>query len=173
MDSYNYIYSCEVDGGIGLDGDLLFRNKYDLKLFKYVTYGQIVVMGRRTWYSIPIKYRPLRGRINIIVSSTMDQPSMLPNTYVIRSLDELESIKTLYPTKSIFIVGGATLYNALWPKVGIIFETKYNASLPHDTKIVFPQCTKVFLDIIDPIILRYQQILKKYGFEFSVYCFPI
>lgn len=78
------ILACTHDGGIGLNGKLPWRLKEDMKLFKKITTtiqnpndkekGKLnaVIMGRKTWESIPMKFRPLPNRINIILSKTIN-----------------------------------------------------------------------------------------------------
>ena len=70
------ILACTHNGGIGLNGKLPWRLKEDMKLFKRITTTiqnpndegkqNAVIMGRKTWESIPNKFRPLPNRINII-----------------------------------------------------------------------------------------------------------
>jgi dihydrofolate reductase len=77
------ILACTHNGGIGLNGKLPWRLKEDMKLFKTITTtiqnpndkGKLnaVIMGRKTWESIPMKFRPLPNRINIILSRTMNK----------------------------------------------------------------------------------------------------
>ena len=79
------ILACTHNGGIGLNGKLPWRLKEDMKLFKRITTtiqnpndkekGKLnaVIMGRKTWESIPMKFRPLPNRINIILSKTINK----------------------------------------------------------------------------------------------------
>ena len=55
---------------IGKEGDLPWRLKDDLSFFKKVTMGCPILMGRKTWESIPAKFRPLKGRTNIVLTRT-------------------------------------------------------------------------------------------------------
>ena len=61
------------NGGIGIETGLPWKLSGDLKHFKQVTSGGIVVMGRKTWESIPENHRPLPNRINIIISSNAEK----------------------------------------------------------------------------------------------------
>jgi dihydrofolate reductase len=77
------ILACTHNGGIGLNGKLPWRLKEDMKLFKTITTtiqnpndkGKLnaVIMGRKTWESIPMKFQPLPNRINIILSTTLNK----------------------------------------------------------------------------------------------------
>jgi dihydrofolate reductase len=53
---------------IGKDNDLIWHLPADMRFFTQTTKGHIVVMGRRNWDSIPLKYRPLSERINVVIS---------------------------------------------------------------------------------------------------------
>lgn len=128
------ILACTHNGGIGLNGKLPWRLKEDMKLFKRITTtiqtsndkekgkGKLnaVIMGRKTWESIPMKYRPLPNRINIILSRTMNKKEIeVENSiYVVRNLEELdkliEQLKKENRLATPFIIGGASLYNKMF-----------------------------------------------------------
>ena len=69
------IVACTKSGGIGKNQTLPWRIKKDMALFKKITlecpegYNNVVIMGRKTWESIPEKFRPLKDRVNIILST--------------------------------------------------------------------------------------------------------
>ncbi|MCO6433823.1 dihydrofolate reductase [Nitrosomonas nitrosa] len=90
---------------IGRNNALPWRLPADLKRFKALTMGQIIVMGRKTYESIG---RPLPGRINIIVTR---QPDLsVVGVTVTRSVEEALTACLIHPDKEIFIIGGAELY---------------------------------------------------------------
>jgi dihydrofolate reductase/thymidylate synthase len=72
MTSFSVIVAATQRGGIGLKGQLPWKSlPTDLKAFKKITSGtgqNAVIMGRKTWDSIPVQFRPLAGRISIILS---------------------------------------------------------------------------------------------------------
>lgn len=91
---------------IGLDGKIPWHLPEDLKRFKRLTTGNVVVMGRKTWESLP--KRPLPDRINIVLSS---QSKLLPGAWLCRSLkDALDLSSSLYPDKEVFLIGGEQVY---------------------------------------------------------------
>lgn len=99
------IAAISENGVIGRDGGLPWRLPDDLKRFKALTMGQIIVMGRKTYESIG---RPLPGRINIIVTR---QPDLsVVGVTVTRSVEEALTACLIHPDKEIFIIGGAELY---------------------------------------------------------------
>ena len=59
------IFACDMEGAIGKDGDLPWRQSSDLQHFKQVTMSKTIVMGRKTWDSLP---KALPGRRNIVMS---------------------------------------------------------------------------------------------------------
>mgnify|MGYP003685466899 CR=1 FL=1 len=126
------ILACTHNGGIGLNGKLPWRLKEDMKLFKRITTtiqnpndkekGKLnaVIMGRKTWESIPNKFRPLPNRINIILSRLMnkEETEVENSIYVVRNLEELdkliEQLKEEQQLATPFIIGGSTLYNKMF-----------------------------------------------------------
>ena len=99
------IVGVDEKGAIGRNNELLYHIKDDLKNFKSLTSGNVVVMGRNTWESLPIK--PLPNRENIVLTTTNKK---LNGAKVINSFDELENY--LKDTeKDIYIMGGASIYN--------------------------------------------------------------
>ena len=91
----NIIVAYDKKNGIGANNDLPWNISKDMKHFSTITSGtsnpksiNVVIMGRNTWESIPEKHRPLKNRINIIVSSKMSNIDLPENTYVVKSLDE-------------------------------------------------------------------------------------
>lgn len=94
---------------IGKDGKLPWRLPEDMALFKEKTFGQVVIMGRKTWESIPVKFRPLEGRRNLVVSTTMKPTE---GCQVHNSLQvAIDHSKTFYANKEIFLIGGSRIYN--------------------------------------------------------------
>lgn len=68
MPRIGMIWAQTLNGAIGRDGDMPWHLPEDLAHFKATTLGKPVIMGRRTWESLPVKFRPLPGRANIVVT---------------------------------------------------------------------------------------------------------
>ena len=102
------IFITDRDGNIGKNNDLLYWFSEDLKRFKELTKGKTIVMGRKTWDSLP---NVLSDRTSIVVSSSIDNikpiKGKMPDAYV----GNFKSILKLAEEKEIWIIGGATLYN--------------------------------------------------------------
>lgn len=99
------IVAVDKKGAIGKDNYLLFHIKDDLKNFKNLTSDNIIVMGRNTWESLPIK--PLPNRENIVLTTSNKN---YEGATVLNSLKELKDY--LKGTeKDVYIIGGASIYN--------------------------------------------------------------
>lgn len=116
----NLIVAVGRDGSIGKEGDLIWHIPQDLKRFKSLTMGHPVIMGRKTWESLP--KRPLPGRKNIIL--TRQERYDAPGGLVANSLDEALKI---VENESPFIMGGAAIYNEFLPLANAIFLTEIDA----------------------------------------------
>ena len=113
---------------IGKNGDLPWRISEDLKWFKKITLGRTLLMGRKTWESLP---GALPGRENWVISSTL-QP--LPGIKVFKSLlDALESSKN----RETFIIGGGELYRQTLPKCHELYVSEVHRVI-QDGDVFFP-----------------------------------
>ena len=93
---------------IGKDNKLLWHLPDDLRFFKETTLGHPVITGRRNYESIPEKYRPLKGRENIVLTSNSDYQA--PGARLARSLEEAIEIARELDEEEIFIMGGGKVY---------------------------------------------------------------
>jgi dihydrofolate reductase len=99
------------DGVYGIDGEIPWRLKGDFAHFRTTTMGYAVVMGRETWLSLPVKFRPLPERINIVVSShdDFDGAALVK---VVRSLSEAIGVCS---AEKLFVIGGARMWMEALP----------------------------------------------------------
>ncbi len=97
---------------IGKDGRLPWHYSADMKLFKQTTIGNAVVMGRRTWLTLP---GPLKDRQNIVLSREPDLPSQ--DSVVV--LSSVESVLDLVRNQEsdLFVIGGAQIYESFLPHI--------------------------------------------------------
>lgn len=116
----NLILACDDNWCIGntKTNDLPWpKIPEDLKLFARLTKENCVVMGRKTWESIPIQYRPLQRRVNGIISSNKEwlceQEKNYDKVIGISSLDDLPLLTYKHPFKEVFIIGGGSIYKAI------------------------------------------------------------
>ena len=104
------------NGAIGKDNALLCHLAEDLKYFKKITKGKTVVMGRKTWESLPVK--PLKFRRNIVVTSQKDYEA--EGAEICNETEEL--IRTLKNSdEEAFCIGGASLYGQFLPLSEAVF----------------------------------------------------
>lgn len=118
------IVACDRRGLIGLNGKLPWNIKEDLWRFKALTLGKTVVMGRKTWESLPIK--PLPGRQNVIISQSIDSVvDHFHSPLVARaaSLDVALACADMNNEPEVFIIGGERLYREAIAKADLIYMT--------------------------------------------------
>lgn len=96
---------------IGKGGKLPWRIPGELAWFRQMTLGHTVIMGRKTWESLPEERRPLPTRWNIVVTSQRDYQA--EGAIVAHSLDE--ALAMAKPGTSVFVIGGASLYEQALP----------------------------------------------------------
>jgi dihydrofolate reductase len=118
---FNIIVAIAANGAIGNKGDLLWHLPDDLQYFKRITNGHTVVMGLRTWRSLPVK--PLPNRRNIVLS---DVPVSIDGVEVCGSIGELQTL--LKKGEQVFIIGGGMVYNQFLP----ITKRLYITHVLHD-----------------------------------------
>ncbi|HEY5335689.1 MAG TPA: dihydrofolate reductase [Mycobacteriales bacterium] len=114
------VWAQSADGVIGRDGALPWRIPEDLRLFRALTTGGTVVMGRRTWDSFPTQFRPLPGRRNIVLSS-----QDVAGAEVIHDL-------TAVPADC-WVIGGARVYAATLPTADLLVTTYVDGRYDGDT----------------------------------------
>jgi len=103
---------------IGIDNKIPWRIKEDMVRFKELTINHPVIMGRKTYESIPEKYRPLPERKNIILSKKLE---LKEGIYIARNIHEAISLTN---EKSSYIMGGEEIYNLFLPLVNKMELTK-------------------------------------------------
>jgi dihydrofolate reductase len=112
---------------IGKDGGLPWHVSSDLKLFKEITLGKPVIMGRRTWESLPRK--PLPGRRNIVITRNPDY--VAEGAEIVRSVDEALAVCAGEPEVS--IIGGGQVYEQAMSRTDRIYLTRIHLEVDGDT----------------------------------------
>ena len=125
------IASVARNGRIGAAGGLVWREPADQRWFRQQTLGCPVVMGRKTWDSLPARFRPLPGRRNIVV--TRQAGWAADGAEVAHTLDAALALARSQPATRIFVIGGAALYAAALPLADELVLTEIDADLPGDT----------------------------------------
>jgi dihydrofolate reductase len=117
------------NGAIGRDNALLWTEPADQRHFRQLTVGAPVVMGRRTWQSLPDRFRPLPGRRNLVVSR--DAAFDAPGAELVPSLDA--ALARVAGAPRVCVIGGAQLYALALPRADVLELTEVDADLDGDT----------------------------------------
>ncbi len=155
---FSLIACIDKNRAIGRNGQLIFRLKDDMRFFRETTSGHPILMGRKTWESLPGK---LPQRENIVVSNT-------PVSGADRTVSDLPAFITenVASNQEIFVIGGGMVYQELLPHAKTLYLTEVDATTP-DADTFFPE--------FDP--RKYVKTLIKKGCEndltFSIYRYDI
>lgn len=122
------IYARARNGVIGREGTLPWHLPEDLAHFKVVTQGCPVIMGRKTWDSLPSRFRPLPGRRNIVVTRQPDWQSA--GAEQAASLDD--AIALCEGAAQAWVIGGAQLYAQALPLADVVVVTEIDADYEGD-----------------------------------------
>ncbi len=117
------------NGSIGRNNELLWREPEDQRHFRRVTMGSPVLMGRKTWDSLPERFRPLPGRRNLVLSR---DPAWRANgAQTVTSLDA--ALHAAAGASKVSVIGGAQVYALALPRVDELVLTEIDADLDGDT----------------------------------------
>ena len=120
------------DGVIGRDNTIPWRIPEDAQRFRALTIGHPVVMGRRTWDSLPVRFRPLPGRRNVVVTRNR---AWHPDGAE-RAGSLADALRRLGTAEQVFVIGGAELYAQALPMADELLLTEVEAEVEGD--VFFP-----------------------------------
>jgi dihydrofolate reductase len=121
------------NGAIGKENDLIWDLPIDMKFFMDTTRGHHVITGRKNYESIPHKFRPLKNRVNIVV--TRDEAYEAPGAVVLTSIREAIELARAAGEEECFVIGGGEIY-ALALREGLLdrmYITHVDAEFDADT----------------------------------------
>ena len=122
------ILACDNDWGIGKDGDLPWpHNPADLKWFKEKTLGGVVVMGGKTWRSLPRK--PLPNRENVVITRRDD----IEADVVVDMDSAVKILPQMNFTNDVWIIGGAQIVKSLLPYIDEVWLSRISGTYNCDT----------------------------------------
>jgi dihydrofolate reductase len=124
----NLIFARARNGVIGKDNTLPWHLPEDLAHFKHTTLGQPVVMGRKTWESLPPQFRPLPGRTNIVVTRQTHWQAV--GAVVAHSLEE--AMQLCPADAQVWVIGGAEVYAQAMPWAARAVVTEIDADFAGD-----------------------------------------
>lgn len=157
----NFIVAVSENYGIGKDNNLLFNLPTDLKYFKEKTLNKVVVMGRKTFDSLPFK--PLKNRVNIVI--TTDPTFYYEGVIVVNSFEELFKVLDNYNDEDVFVIGGSTIYNKLMERCRLAYITKVHKTVDADTYITNIEEKSNWQEIQTSGILNEKDL----NFEFKIF----
>ncbi len=155
---------------LGKDNKLLWNLKSDMKHFKDLTEGHVVIMGRKTYESLPEKFKPLPNRINIVVSRKSNETNETNKsnlTYWVNSIEAAFAkassfVKTTEDKsasrREIFIIGGASIYEQ-----GIKYADKLYLTL---VDRAYPDADTFFPDYSQFKIVK-EEVRQEEGYDFK------
>ena len=120
--SVSLIWAQTATGVIGRAGSIPWRLPADLSRFKDLTMGHTVVMGRRTWESLPARVRPLPGRRNVVLSRQAG--------YAAEGADVVTSLDDALTDDEVWVIGGAQIYALALPHAIRCEITEVDVDMP-------------------------------------------
>ena len=161
MNTMEMIFAVDRNWNIGYDGNMLFKISNDLQRFKEITTPHILVMGRKTFVSLPGS-RPLPGRAHVVF--TRDEDFKVEGVTVVHSIEEMDALlsEMTKDGRKVFLIGGGHLTKQLIDRVTFAHITKVDREfLPADT--VLPN-----LDTMDEFEVTWESEPKKddHGLEY-------
>jgi dihydrofolate reductase len=134
------------NGVIGRDNQLLWHLPEDLKHFRAATMGAPVIMGRKTWESLPERFRPLPGRRNLVLSRRPGYEA--PGAEVVADLDAALALARSSGAPRAFVIGGEQIYRQTLPLANELLLTEVerdfegDAHFPAFARSAFPEVTR-------------------------------
>lgn len=149
-DKFDLVIACDSRGGMGKNNDLPWKIPGDVEHFRVLTSKSTdpdsknaVIMGRKTWESLPAKFRPLPNRVNVVL--TRDQAYEVPqDVLVCSSLDEALEILIDKKIARVFVIGGAEVLRKAMqhPRCGLLYLTEIEQDF--DCDVFLPDHTELF-----------------------------
>ncbi|MBQ0935048.1 dihydrofolate reductase [Ideonella paludis] len=118
------------DRVIGRDNQLAWHLPEDMAHFRRSTQGYPVLMGRKTWESLPERFRPLPGRRNVVLTRQAGYDA--PGAEVVHTL--AEALARFTPSDTVFVIGGAQIYAEALPHAQRLLLTELDVAVPGDAQ---------------------------------------
>ncbi len=126
----NLIAAADKNWAIGYKNKLLVSIPADMKFFRQMTMGKVIVMGRKTLESFP-NGLPLKNRTNIVL--TGNRGYQVKDAVIVHTVEELLKELEQYDTEDIFVVGGESIYRQMLPYCSRAYITKIDHAYQADT----------------------------------------
>lgn len=135
------IVAVSEDMGIGRNNDLLWHIPEDLKRFRKLTYGKSIIMGKKTWESLPRK--PLPGRKNIVITDNRDD--CFESSVTAYSI--ADALSKCSKDDEVFVIGGGSIYRQFMPFADRLYITHVHKKAEAD--IYFPAIDPSVWEVIE------------------------
>jgi dihydrofolate reductase len=148
------IYATDINNGLSKDGVIPWKSKKDMSFFMNETKYNVVIMGRKTFFSLPDNSRPLKNRLNIVLTSNLKQfeDHKEGNYNNVRFTDDINiynsilknknSYKQMFPYLNcdfkIFIIGGKNIYEQYIPLCKTVWVTRIKKNYSCDLVFDYP-----------------------------------
>lgn len=126
----NLIVAVDKNWAIGNKNKLLISIPADMKNFRSLTTGNVIIMGRKTLESFP-QNQPLKNRVNIVL--TKNEKYQVNGATVVHSVEELQEELKQYTEEEIYVIGGESIYRQLLPMCDTAIVTKIDEAYEADT----------------------------------------
>lgn len=124
------IVCIDLKFGIGKDGTIPWTNKKDLTWFRQKTLNTIVIMGRKTYESLPESNRPLKNRHNVVLTK---QDINYPGAYTIHNLEDYKLLDCYNSSMRVVVIGGSTVYKQYSNQIKTFWITQLKKEYECDT----------------------------------------
>jgi dihydrofolate reductase len=135
------IVAVSDDWGIGKGNELLWHISEDLRRFKRLTTGKTVIMGKKTWYSLPV--RPLPGRTNVVLTDIRNE--IIDGSETVYSIEE--ALTKCSHDEEAFVIGGGSIYTQFMTVADRLYITHVHMKAPAD--IYFPEIDMKIWKVIE------------------------
>ena len=149
---------------IGKDNNLPWHLPTDMKYFRDTTMGHCVIMGRKNYDSIPLKYRPLDGRTNIVVTRQKD--FIAKDCIVVNSMERALEVAKEKNESEVFVIGGADIYKQTIDIADKVYYTKIHHTFDGDA--FFPIVDERTWKLVSKKDVAADE-KNKFSFSFCVY----
>jgi dihydrofolate reductase len=152
----NAIVAMTPERVIGFENKVPWRIPDELKLFKKITIGHVVLMGRKTFESIG---KPLPGRTNLVIS----RAAQFPGVEMIRDIEHFDPARFAKEGQEVFVIGGAEIYERLLNRCHVLYVTRVHRECTGDS--YFPEFESKFH--------KTEKIAETHEFDTHIYRRPL
>lgn len=131
MKNISLIVAVSSNNVIGKNNKLAWNLPNDMNYFSNMTKEHSVIMGRKNWESIPLKYRPLPNRKNIVI--TRNKNFKDDGAFIVNSIEEAISISRDSDDEEIFIIGGGEIYKLGFEYIDKLYITEVKSEIDGNT----------------------------------------